>query len=264
MTNQKKQSAKPAVLITGAADRIGRAIAQDMAAKGHPVCIHYNRSAQRARELVAALTDQGAHAICVGGDLLNSDTLGQLIPNAAETLGAPIQILVNNASIFEKDEVGGLSAALFDRHFGIHATAPALLADALVRALPSKSDALIVNIIDQRVWRLTPMFPSYTASKAALWALTQTLAQGYAELTNGRVRVNAIGPGPTLANQRQQDQDFQNQVDGIPLRKGPHLEEFAATITYLWHTKSITGQMIALDGGQHLAWQTPDVLNANE
>ena len=257
-------TALPATLITGAASRIGRAIATDLAKAGTPVCIHANSSADKAEALAAELREAGGTAAVVTADLLSKTGMMELVAKASDALDAPIACLINNASIFEKDEAGALTPDLFAEHYAIHATAPAILADRMVSALSPDQAGLIVNIIDQRVWRLTPNFVSYTASKAALWTLTQTLAQGYAETTSGRVRVNAIGPGPTLANERQEPQDFQKQVDGLPLKRGPNLDAFAETITYLWRMPSVTGQMIALDGGQHLAWKTPDIDGINE
>lgn len=252
-------TALPATLITGAADRIGKAMAFDLASAGTPVCIHYNRSDGSALELTETIQQAGGRATTVQAELLNDKDITGLVAKASLAIGAPIQCLVNNASLFEADGVGDLTPELFAKHFAIHATAPALLADQMVGALADGAEGLIVNIIDQRVWALTPNFLSYTASKLALWGLTQTLAQAYAQSTQGRVRVNAIGPGPTLANARQDPAEFRKQVDAVPLGRGPALDEFAATITYLWTMKSITGQMIALDGGQHLAWETPDV-----
>lgn len=249
----------PATLITGAADRIGKAMALELAAAGTPVCVHYNRSDAAAQQLAETIRNAGGEAAIVQADLLDTGGLSGLLQQGSKAIGAPIQCLINNASLFEADHVGDLAPELFASHFAIHATAPALLADQLVNTLPKGAEGLVVNIVDQRVWALTPNFVSYTASKVALWGLTQTLAQAYAQSTEGRVRVNAIGPGPTLANQRQDPSEFQKQVDGVPLRRGPALEDFARTITYLWSMKSITGQMIALDGGQHLAWETPDV-----
>ena len=257
-------TALPATLITGAANRIGRAMAQDLAATGTPVCIHYRRSDEAARHSAQTIVDAGGRAVTVRGDLQDDGDVADLVARAAEALGEPLGCLVNNASLFEADAVGSLDPALFKAHFAVHATAPALLADQLVRQLPAGADGLIVNIIDQRVWRLTPSFISYTASKVALWGLTQTLAQAYAQSTQGRVRVNAIGPGPTLANERQNPADFARQVDGVPLHRGPSLDAFAATLTYLWQMKALTGQMIALDGGQHLAWETPDIAGITE
>lgn len=251
--------AQPATLITGAADRIGKAIATDLAAAGTPVCIHYHRSETAAHQLAETIVKAGGQAATVQADLLKEDDIADLVARASAAIGAPIQCLVNNASLFEADATGNLTPGQFARHFAIHATAPALLADQMVAQLPQGAPGLVVNIIDQRVWALTPNFLSYTASKFALWGLTQTLAQAYAKSTGGRVRVNAIGPGPTLANQRQDPAEFQKQVDAVPLGRGPALNEFAATVSYLWAMKSLTGQMIVLDGGQHLAWETPDV-----
>lgn len=262
----------PATLITGAADRIGKAMALNLASAGTPVCIHYNHSDGAAQELAKTIQQAGGRAATVQAELLDAQEVAGLVARASTAIGAPIQCLINNASLFEADGVGDLVPELFAKHFALHATAPALLADQMVNALPPSpeglakglAEGLIVNIIDQRVWALTPNFLSYTASKFALWGLTQTLAQAYAKSTNGQVRVNAIGPGPTLANVRQDPADFQKQVNAVPLGRGPVLEDFASTISYLWVTKSITGQMIALDGGQHLAWETPDVVGIAE
>lgn len=250
---------RPTTLITGAADRIGKAMAIDLAKAGTPVCIHYNRSDGAAQQLVQMIQQAGGKAATVQADLLNEHDVTGLVGRASQAIGTPIQCLINNASLFAADGIGDLGPELFAKHFAIHATAPALLADQMVGALADDAEGLIVNIIDQRVWALTPSFVSYTASKFALWGLTQTLAQAYAQSTHGKVRVNAIGPGPTLANQRQDPAEFRKQADAVPLGRGPELEDFAKTISYLWSMKSITGQMIALDGGQHLAWETPDV-----
>ena len=252
-------TALPATLITGAANRIGRAMASDLAKSGTPICIHANSSGARAEALAAELRNEGGNAVVATADLTSEAGMTSLLSSAKDALGTPIACLVNNASIFEKDEAGSLEPELFARHFAIHATAPAILSDQMVNLLPEDQAGLIINVIDQRVWRLTPNFISYTASKSALWTLTQTLAQAFAEITQGRVRVNAIGPGPTLSNDRQQPEDFQKQIAGLPLGRGPNLDAFAQTITYLWNMPSVTGQMIALDGGQHLAWKTPDI-----
>src|SRR5690606_33495027 len=167
----------------------------------------------------------------------------------------PVRLLVNNASAFEPDSPTELDWEKWDRHFALHLRAPVALAGRFATALPGNLDGLVVNVIDQRVWRLNPRFFSYTLSKSALWTATQTMAQAYAP----RIRVNAIGPGPTLKNARQENNDFAQQIDALPLRRGPDLAEFGATIRYLWEARSVTGQMIAIDGGQHLAWRTPDV-----
>jgi NAD(P)-dependent dehydrogenase (short-subunit alcohol dehydrogenase family) len=241
-------------LVTGGAKRIGKAIVEDLAAHGFAVAIHCNRSRDEAADLAARLSGSGARAVVVEADLSDPAAAGGLIGKAAQAVG-PIGLLVNNASIFEDDSVESFDPAVAARHFAIHVNAPAMLSRRFAEALPEDAEGLIVNIIDQRVWRLTPRYFSYTLSKSALWTATRTMAQALAP----RVRVNAIGPGPTLANTRQNADDFNAQLDGVLLKRGPALSEFGAAIRYLWEARSVTGQMIALDGGQHLAWQTPDV-----
>ena len=177
-----------------------------------------------------------------------------MVDAATARLG-PISLLVNCASIFEEDSLHDFHWDEWDRHFSVHVKAPVLMARRFAQALPPGREGLIVNIVDQRVWSPTPRYFSYTLSKSTLWTATQTMAQALAP----HIRVNAIGPGPTLRNIRQSDADFAAQVDGLLLKRGPALDEFGATIRYLWKARSVTGQMIALDGGQHLAWQTPDV-----
>ncbi|MEL6435977.1 MAG: SDR family oxidoreductase [Pseudomonadota bacterium] len=250
----------PAVLVTGGAKRIGRSIATDLAGRGYPVAIHANSSIDDAEALSDQLLLDGCKAAAVSADLMDVEATGQLVADAAEALGMPIRLLVNNASVFENDAVTDFTQAQFDRHMRVHVAAPAQLAQALVGELGDGAEALIVNIIDQRVKRLTPNFFTYTLSKSTQWAMTQTMAQALAP----NVRVNAIGPGPTLKNVRQADEDFAKQVAAVPLRRGPSLDEFAATIAYFWEARSVTGQIVALDGGQHLAWETPDVVGINE
>lgn len=246
-------------LVTGGAKRIGRAIVEDLAAHGFAVAIHANRSLDEAQALASQIAAAGGRAAVLAGDLTDMTAAGALVGAAEAALG-PVSLLVNGASIFEDDSVLDFDWSDWDRHFAIHLKAPVLLARTMVEALPSGRQGLVVNIIDQRVWRPTPRYFSYALSKSALWSATQTMAQALAP----RVRVNAIGPGPTLKNVRQDDADFARQVDGLILKRGPALSEFGATIRYLWHARSVTGQMIALDGGQHLAWQTPDVTGMAE
>jgi NAD(P)-dependent dehydrogenase (short-subunit alcohol dehydrogenase family) len=250
---------KPIALVTGGAKRIGAAIVADLAANGFAVAIHANRSITDAEALARQINAQGGVAAAVGGDLSDTAAIPGIVDAAERALG-PVRLLVNSASVFQPDTAQAPDMAHWDAHFALHLKAPALLASRMVAQLPAGLDGLIVNIIDQRVWRLTPHFFSYTLSKAALWTATQTMAMAFAP----HVRVNAIGPGPTLANERQDPADFQAQVDAVPLRHAPSLAEFGATIRHLWAMKSITGQMIALDAGQHLAWETPDVVNAKE
>ncbi|MEL6920250.1 MAG: SDR family oxidoreductase [Pseudomonadota bacterium] len=224
--------------------------------RGFPVAVHANTSLDDAQELADQLKMDGCKGVAVSADLLNTDATDMLLSAAADALGQPICLLVNNASIFDNDDVRDFTPAQFDRHMRVHVSAPAQLVQAMVAALPTDAQAMVVNIIDQRVRRLTPNFFTYTLSKSTQWTMTQTMAQALAP----QVRVNAIGPGPTLKNIRQEDADFAKQVNAMPLKRGPSLDEFAATIAYLWEAKSVTGQMIALDGGQHLAWETPDAL----
>ncbi|KJS08420.1 MAG: short-chain dehydrogenase [Hoeflea sp. BRH_c9] len=252
-------SSKGTVLVTGAARRIGKAIALDLAANGYAVAIHANRSGAEAEAMAGSIRDSGGMAEVFLADLSVGDAVRRLHDQVSARLGAP-DIIVNNASVFENDEMSGFDEALFDRHFAIHVKAPVILADAMAAGLADDCSGLIVNIIDQRVWRLTPRYFSYTLSKSALWTATRTMAQALAP----RIRVNAIGPGPTLANERQSASDFARQAASVPLGHGPDLAEFGATIRYLHAARSVTGQMIALDGGQHLAWKTPDVSGVGE
>nr|WP_245304396.1 SDR family oxidoreductase [Hoeflea olei] len=249
----------PTVLVTGAARRIGKAIALDLGAHGFRVAVHANRSRDGAEAVAASITGSGGRAEVFLADLSDGAAVRRLHAEISERLGAP-GIIINNASVFEDDDIRSFDEAAFDKNFAIHVKAPAILAECMAASLPDAADGLIVNIIDQRVWRLTPRFFSYTLSKSALWTATQTMALALAP----RIRVNAIGPGPTLANERQSAEDFARQVDAVPLERGPALGEFGATIRYLHQARSVTGQMIALDGGQHMAWKTPDVVNVGE
>ncbi|WP_367715165.1 SDR family oxidoreductase [Nitratireductor sp. GISD-1A_MAKvit] len=246
-------------LITGGARRIGAAIVRDLAAHGFAVAIHCSQSRETAETLATEIIDAGGEAGVVQADLQSSTACSGLIEQTRLALGLPT-IIVNNASVFEDDGVADFTENGWDAHFNLHVKAPALITQALVHALPARQEALIVNMIDQRVWRLNPRFFSYTLSKSALWTATKTMAQALGP----NVRVNAIGPGPTLPNQRQQQEDFDRQTDALVLERGPDLSDFGRTIRYLWETRSITGQMIALDGGQHLAWETPDVAGVPE
>jgi NAD(P)-dependent dehydrogenase (short-subunit alcohol dehydrogenase family) len=246
-------------LVTGGARRIGKAIVSDLSAAGFAVAIHHHGSDEDARELAGSLNDRGGKVAIVRADLTDREAAARLIAQASQAIG-PIGLLVNNASVFNADELDDFTWEHWDRHFAIHLQAPVELTRRFASALPAGADGLIVNMIDQRVWKPTPRTFSYMLSKSALWTATQTMAQALAP----RIRVNAIGPGPALQGERQSKADFDAQVEAVPLKRGPELSEFGATIRYLWETPSITGQMIALDGGQHLAWQTPDVTGIQE
>lgn len=246
-------------LVTGGARRIGAALVRDLAAHGFAVAIHCNRSLDEAVRLASGITAEGGRATVLECDLTDLAAAAGLVPRAAEALG-PVGLLVNCASVFERDEVRDIDWEIWDAHFALHVKAPVLLAASLANNLPEDMSGLVVNIVDQRVWRPNPDFFSYTLSKSALWDATRTMAQALAP----RVRVNAVGPGPTLPNIRQEQADFDRQVEGLILKRGPALGEFGATVRYLFEAMSVTGQMIAIDGGQHLAWQTPDVTGMRE
>ncbi len=244
-------------LVTGGAKRIGASIVTDLAQNGFNVAIHAASSREAAEKLCDLALKQGVKACALSGDLTNSVETREVFRRAADALG-PIDLLVNNASTFNADSVEEFEGQTWDAHFAIHLKAPAILAAEM--AQQGIKSGLIVNIIDQRVKRLNPNFFSYTLSKSALWTATQTMAQGLAP----KIRVNAIGPGPTLQNARQDPADFQKQIDGLLLKRGPELKEFGNTIRYFYETPSITGQIVMLDGGQHLAWETPDIAGIKE
>lgn len=246
-------------LVTGGAKRIGRAIVEDLARNGFAVAIHANGSLDEARALSASLAAEGATTVVVQADLADTSALGRLVSDAAAVIG-PLGLLVNNASVFAKDSLETFDEKVWDRHFALHVKAPSVLAGHFAAQLPADASGLIVNMIDQRVWSPNPRFYSYMLSKSALLTATVTMAQSLAPA----IRVNGIGPGPTLPNERQNEADFRAQVDAVMLKVGPALEDFGRTIRYMFDTPSMTGQMIALDGGQHLAWQTPDQMEIVE
>lgn len=245
-------------LITGGVRRIGASMARDLAQHGYDLALQYASSDSEGEQLAEELSKHGGKVVLIQSDLTQPNECKSLFEEASDELGT-IGVLVNNASVFEADDVMDFDDELFDRHFALHLKAPSLLIRGLA-AQEELTDGLVVNMIDQRVLRLNPNFYSYTLSKSALYTATRTLAQSLAP----RIRVNAIGPGPTLKNQRQAPEDFQAQVDGLLLKRTPELDEFGATIRYLHENRSITGQIIALDGGQHLAWETPDIVGIPE
>jgi NAD(P)-dependent dehydrogenase (short-subunit alcohol dehydrogenase family) len=243
MLNQGPVALPKAALVTGGA------IVEALAEAGFAVAIHYHRSENEARLLADTLRAGGRRAVAVKADLSAEAEVAALHGQAETALG-PLGLLVNNASVFDHD--GALSATResWDKHLEPNLRAPFVLSQAFAKARPAEAHGLIVNLIDQRVWNLTPNFVSYTVSKAGLWTLTQTLALAYAP----HIRVNAIGPGPTLPSARQSDERFAAQCERTPLKRGPTPEEIARTVLFMLETPSMTGQMIALDGGQHLGW----------
>jgi NAD(P)-dependent dehydrogenase (short-subunit alcohol dehydrogenase family) len=249
----------PAALVTGGARRIGRAIVERLAHEGYAAAIHCHGSVGEAEALSRAIGAGGGRADVIEADLTDGDAVQSLVGRATSALG-PITLLVNNASVFEPDDIRSLDEAVWQRHFRVNLQAPVFLAAAFADHLPVGFEGAIINVIDQRVWKLTPHFLSYTLSKSALLTATQSMAQALAP----RIRVNAVAPGPTLASSRQHGEEFARQCTAVPLGRGPHPDEIAQAVLFLANARSVTGQMIAVDGGQHLAWQTPDVLAAAE
>ncbi|WP_416899535.1 MAG: SDR family oxidoreductase [Minwuia sp.] len=237
-------------LITGGAKRIGRAIALRLAGDGHPVVIHYNGSADAAEATAGEARASGVAAATVQADLTDHDAVLKILPRAAEAIGAPLEVLVNNASLFENDRISTVTQQSFDRHMAVNLRAPLFLIQQFAAALPEDVQGAVVNLLDMRVWKPLPGFVSYTASRAGLEMLTRTMAMALAP----RIRVNAIGPGPVLANERQSEEQFRRQWRSTPLQRGAEPEEIAAAVRFLLDAPAMTGQMIALDGGQHLPW----------
>jgi len=248
----------PTVLITGAAQRIGRALARDFAAAGWRVAIHCHRSVKDAEALAQELGRAGAQTAVVTADLAVAGEVAALLPATCRTLGAPT-CLINNAAMFAPDTVATLEPGLWDRQLAVNLRAPVFLAQAFAAHLPAGVAGNIINIIDQGVLKPTPQFFSYTAAKAGLWAVTRTLAQALAPT----IRVNAIGPGPVLKSTHQTEAEFRAEFQSTLLGRSTEPEEIAAAIRFILAAPALTGQMLALDGGQHLAWQTPDVVSGS-
>ncbi|MBX9925003.1 MAG: SDR family oxidoreductase [Hyphomicrobiaceae bacterium] len=237
----------PVALVTGGSRRVGRAISLALAADGYAVAVHYRASRAEADALVSEIVGRGGCATPVAADLMDATAVAGLIPAAAAALG-PVTCLVNNASEFNDDAIGSMTIADWDRHAIVNLKTPVFLAQAFARSLPDGVDGNVINLIDQRVWNLTPEFFSYTVSKAGLLAANRMLAQALAP----RIRVNAIGPGPVLRSVHQTAEDFAAECASTPLGRGSSPDEIAAAVRFILSAPAMTGQMIALDGGQHL------------
>lgn len=246
-------------LVTGAARRIGRAIALGLSADGWTVGIHCLRSRAEAEGLAAEIAAAGGSAYVAAADLRDDAAVAAMMRRAAGEAG-PVTCLVNNASLFEPDDLASVSRDSWDRHMDTDLWAPLLLSRLMVDGLPAGGGGDIVNIVDERVAGLPPGFLSYTVAKAGLWALTRSLALELAP----RVRVNAIGPGPTLPSPRQSEAQFRRQAAAVPLGRGASPEEIARGVRYILGSPSMTGQLIMLDGGQHLGWHFPGHRPAEE
>lgn len=247
-----------AALVTGAGRRIGRALALELASAGFRVAIHYAQSSDAAAETLAMVEAEGGSGALLQADL-SSEAETEGLVERAEALVGPLGVLVNNAAVFERDEWNSVTRESWDKHLETDLRAPFSLSQQLAKRLPAGQEGLIVNLLDQRVWNLTPHFTSYSLAKAGLWTLTQTLALALAP----RIRVNGIGPGFTLPAPNQSEEQFARQVESLPLQRSPSLDEMRACLRFLLQARSVTGQMIALDGGQHLGWAQSGLARSN-
>jgi NAD(P)-dependent dehydrogenase (short-subunit alcohol dehydrogenase family) len=242
-------------LVTGGARRIGRVIAERLAGAGYALAIHCNSSRDEAEALAATLRAAGGHACVIAADLADPAAVDGIVPAAEAALG-PVTLLVNNASLFHVDDIRTLDVPSWNRQFSVNLRAPSVLAGAMANRLPPDRRGAIVNIVDQRVWKLTPQYYSYTLTKAALLTATTTMAQALAP----RIRVNAVGPGPTFANPHDGEALLAVEAQGTVLNRKVDPGDIAEAVLYLARAEAITGQMIAVDAGQHLAWRTPDIV----
>lgn len=255
---------KPRALVTGAGTRLGRAMALYLGNRGHDVIVHYLSSEGPAQEVADELRGMGREAHALQADLLDESQVQSLVPRSMEALGGPLSCLVNSASIFEHDDIETATRESWDRHIESNLRAPFVLTQEMARHVPDAAtddrgeplaQGLVVNLLDQRVCKLTPEFMSYTIAKMGLWAFTRTAAQALAP----RVRVNAIGPGPTLRGARQNEAHFAAQRANTILHRGSNPEDITAALGYFLDAPGVTGQLLCVDGGQHLGWETPDV-----
>jgi NAD(P)-dependent dehydrogenase (short-subunit alcohol dehydrogenase family) len=239
-----------AALVTGGGKRLGRATALALGGTGFAVAVHCNHSRDAAEATAADIRALGVEACVLQADLGHEADTERLVGEAQAALG-PLGVLVNNASRFERDEWDDATRESWDRHIEANLRAPFVLTQGFARALPAAAEGMVLNMLDERVWSLTPHFVSYTVSKAGLWTLTRTLALALAP----RIRVNAIGPGPALPSPRQSQAQFDRQAASVPLARPTSPDEVARAIMALLALPSVTGQMLALDGGQHMQWR---------
>ena len=252
MTDAVPSAGRGVALVTGGARRIGRAVCLKLASAGFDVAIHHHASGDEAEALAAKIAGLGRRAIALKADLRDETAVRALVPQAASALG-PVTALVNNASVFEDDRVGGLSRESWDRHIETNLRAPIVLAEAFAG---QGGEGVIVNLLDQKVLKPDPRFFSYSLSRNGLWWATRTLAQALAP----RIRVNGVGPGPTLPSIHQTQAEFDAEAAGTLLQRSGDPEAVADAVLWLIDATLVTGQMIAVDGGQHLAWRTPDIV----
>lgn len=252
-------------LVTGAGARLGQAMALYLGGRGYDVAVHYAGSQAGANDTVAQLHAMGRNAVALQADLLDETATQGLMARAIDALDGPFTCLVNNASIFEYDTIQSGTRDSWDRHMESNLRAPFVLTQHFAAQVPEPivdamdepaAQALVINMLDQRIHKLTPEFMSYTIAKMGLWAMTRTTAQALAP----RVRVNGIGPGPTLQGHQQTKGHFDKQRAATILKRGANPADITAALGYFLDSPAVTGQMLAVDGGQHLAWETPDIL----
>ena len=246
------------IIITGSATRIGSAIAKSLAGYDIEITIHFNKSSKAAKNLKKDLEQFGTKTHLIKADLSNSSQTKRMMKEAFNKMKG-IDCLINNASIFENDNLNNFSDKSFEKHFNINLKAPAQLTQTFSKYIKN-SNGIIINIIDQRIEKLTPFFFSYTLSKSALGTLTTTSAMKLAP----NIRVNAVSPGPTLKNKRQSEKHFKKQWKSAPLKKVVKLENICNAVKFLIENDNITGQIVNVDSGQRLAWLTPDIINSKE
>ena len=255
----KKEMETQKIIITGGATRIGAAIAEDLANGKNQITIHYNKSKKKAKQLKNILERKGSKIFLIKADLNKISELNKII-NFANVKMKGVNCLINNASLFENDSVKNFSIKKWNKHLNINLRAPVILIKQFSKLVPKNVKANIINIIDQRVFKLTPFFLSYTLSKTGLYTLTKTSAMSLAP----NIRVNGIAPGPTIKNKRQSLKHFKKQYLSTLLKKSVDTKEICSAIKFLITNKSITGQVIAIDSGQNLNWKTPDIIGTKE
>ena len=246
------------IIITGGATRIGAAIAKQLSGQNKEILIHYNRSKSKAEKLKKDLSKNGTKIYLVKGDLKKETDIKKIIKFAKLKLKF-FDCLVNNASVFENDKLENFSLDSWSKHIRTNLRAPALLSKEFAKNVKGKNNN-IINIIDQRVFKLTPYFFSYTLSKTGLYTLTKTSAMSLSP----NIRVNAIAPGPTIKNQRQSEKHFKKQYLATPLKRQVDVEQICNAVDFFIKNRSITGQVLAIDSGQNLNWQTPDIMRGKE
>ncbi|MFL2892218.1 MAG: SDR family oxidoreductase [Candidatus Pelagibacter sp.] len=246
------------IIITGGATRIGAAIAKKLSGKNIEILIHYNRSKSKAESLKKELKKDGAKVYLVKGDLSKENDVNRIVKFAKSKLKF-FDCLINNASLFENDKIENFTTDSWGKHLRTNLRTPALLSKAFAKNIKGENNN-IINIIDQRVFKLTPYFFSYTISKTGLYTLTKTTAMSLAP----KIRVNGIAPGPTIKNKRQSEKHFKKQYLATPLKRQTNVQDICNAVDFFIKNRSITGQVLAIDSGQNLNWQTPDIMGGKE